>query len=137
MTVARNSFFKLAAPKCLAAFRAVAIFTPFVPMPKTAIHKYGCSPFWKDDIRGAWEFSCVDSEAQTSPMEKRPNDQLRAGVSSADAAHIPASTLFGERVHGAKGQRCVRALITAAMTGGDTALPSSLILSRRVPYSSR
>jgi len=66
-------------------------WTPFVTMPEAALNKHHRPELREDQVRSAWQPSHVQSEPETSGVQRGPNPTLRLGVTSPDARHHPGT----------------------------------------------
>ena len=69
----------LVLPEIGVGFRQNELFTPFVPMPKTAVDKDSCSVFTHYDIRFAWYTLDVQTISVSVCPQPFPNQYLRFG----------------------------------------------------------
>lgn len=67
--------------------RQLEVGTPAMRMPKTAVHKYDCSPLWQDKVRSAFEVGWMQPIPVPRPPKVLAQQQFRLGVLSPDARH--------------------------------------------------
>lgn len=81
---------------------AVALRAPSVParmpMPETAVHKYGRSIFRQDNIRAAGQVLAMKAETQAVSMEHSAYQKFRLCIPASNPGHDPAALLLGEHV---------------------------------------
>lgn len=87
--------FGVAIEFCQPPFTAVcggcAVFATLVAMPEAAMNKNHGFVFRQNDIGTAGQFPVMQPEAIAHAVQERPDNHLRLGILTGDAAHVPAS----------------------------------------------
>lgn len=86
-------------PEGLIAFWGRGVFTPFVPVPETAVYEDDGFIFRQNDVRLTRQGTDVFAEAVSGAVQHGADEDFRFGVFSPDFTHVPASFVWSQVIH--------------------------------------
>jgi hypothetical protein len=91
---------KLSLPEFNATLGRVAELAPVMAVPKAAVNKYHSQVLWQHDVWPTEKLlPGIQAEAKSLSMENPPHRAFWGSVAALDLRHVPASTLFRQRVN--------------------------------------
>ena len=87
-------------PEGLVAFRSRGVFTPFMPVPETAVDENHRFIFRHHNVWPAGQGADVFAEAVSGTVQHGADEDFRFCVFAAYPRHVPASFVWSQLIHG-------------------------------------